>query len=81
MLISEVDETEIFKICLEYWNVLAGDLYRENPFTSPSNPFPFMSRLSSQPQGRRALYSGVLTKVRTECCRGPGERVGVLGIR
>lgn len=32
LLISEVDETEIFKICLEYWNSLASDLYRENPF-------------------------------------------------
>ena len=70
VLISEVDETEIFKICLEYWNVLAGDLYRENPFTSPTNPFPFMARVSSQPQGRRALYSGVLTKVGG---RGRGE--------
>ena len=70
MLISEVDETEIFKICLEYWNVLAGDLYRENPFTSPSNPFPFMARVGGgQPQGRRALYSGVLTKVRAGCSR------------
>ena len=26
--ISEVDEVEIFKICLEYWNSLAADLYR-----------------------------------------------------
>ncbi|KAF0307331.1 Exportin-1 [Amphibalanus amphitrite] len=64
VLISEVDETEIFKICLEYWNVLAGDLYRENPFTAPNNPFPFMARVGNQPQGRRALYSGVLTKIR-----------------
>lgn len=28
VLISEVDEVEIFKICLEYWNSLAADLYR-----------------------------------------------------
>ncbi len=29
LLISEVDEVEIFKICLEYWGSLAADLYRE----------------------------------------------------
>lgn len=28
VLISEVDEVEIFKICLEYWSALAADLYR-----------------------------------------------------
>ena len=28
LLISEVDDTEIFKICLEYWNALAADLHR-----------------------------------------------------
>ena len=78
VLISEVDETEIFKICLEYWNVLAGDLYRENPFTSPTNPFPFLARVSSQPQGRRALYSGVLTKVR-QLGGGEGDSGGVRG--
>ena len=30
LLISEVEETEIFKICLEYWNSLAADLYSES---------------------------------------------------
>ena len=29
VLISEVEEKEIFKISLEYWNCLASDLYRE----------------------------------------------------
>ena len=28
LLTSEVDDTEIFKICLEYWNALAADLHR-----------------------------------------------------
>ncbi len=28
VLISEVEDTEIFKIFLEYWNVLVADLYR-----------------------------------------------------
>ena len=30
LLISEVDDTEISKICLEYWNALAADLYRSD---------------------------------------------------
>jgi exportin-1 len=29
-----VDDTEISKICLEYWNALSADLYRESPFRS-----------------------------------------------
>ena len=28
--ISEVEETEIFKICLELWNHIVADLYRQN---------------------------------------------------
>ena len=43
LLISEVDDTEISKICLEYWNALAADLYRESPFSSTASPL-FMSR-------------------------------------
>merc|ERR1719245_2161917 len=34
LLISEVDEVEISKICLEYWNALSCDLYRESPFST-----------------------------------------------
>ncbi|TGZ75792.1 hypothetical protein CRM22_000184 [Opisthorchis felineus] len=30
LMLSEVDEREIFKICLEYWNLLVGDLYRDS---------------------------------------------------
>ena len=43
LLISEVEEVEIFKICLEYWNSLCADLYRESPFSSSASPL-FMSR-------------------------------------
>lgn len=34
VLISEVDDMEIFKICLEYWNALAAVLYQEHPYQS-----------------------------------------------
>merc|ERR550532_2332810 len=43
ILISEVEEVEIFKICLEYWNILAADLYRESPYAAGASPL-FMSR-------------------------------------
>ncbi|CAH0775387.1 unnamed protein product [Bemisia tabaci] len=49
IMISEVEEVEIFKICLEYWNALAIELYRED--------FSF-------PHFRRDIYPPVLTKVR-----------------
>lgn len=32
IMISEVEDVEIFKICLEYWNSLAADLYKEKPY-------------------------------------------------
>ena len=32
--ISEVEETEVFKVTLEFWNSLAGELYRESPTSS-----------------------------------------------
>lgn len=61
VLISEVEEKEIFKICLEYWNNLAADLYRENPFSSSFSPL-MLAEQSVPP--RRQLYLPVLSKVR-----------------
>ena len=62
ILISEVEETEIFKICLEYWNSLAAELYRDSPF--PSNPL-LLARSNSQDlPPRRILYNPILSKVR-----------------
>ena len=29
-----MEDTEVSKICLEYWNALSADLYRESPFRS-----------------------------------------------
>ena len=62
IMISEVDETEIFKICLEYWNSLAADLYRESPFGSHSTLL--IGRMSDMPL-RRQLYNPILSKVST----------------
>ncbi|XP_075993029.1 exportin-1 [Genypterus blacodes] len=58
LLVSEVEETEIFKICLEYWNHLAAELYRESPFSTSTTPL-----LSDVPP-RRQFYLPVLSQVR-----------------
>ena len=63
VLISEVEEKEIFKICLEYWNNLAAELYRENPFSSSFSPL-MVGEQGVPP--RRQLYLPVLSKV-THC--------------
>ena len=60
VLISEVDDVEIFKICLEYWNILASDLYREAPFSSLS---PILLGLRND-SSRRHQYGDILSKVR-----------------
>ena len=52
VLISEVEDVEIFKICLEYWNSLSSDLYGEGPFATDRR------------HSRRAFYADILTKVR-----------------
>lgn len=65
VLISEVDEVEIFKICLEYWNGLAADLYKDNPFVScPFIPSPIFTSKNLTVPPRRSFYAPVLTKVR-----------------
>lgn len=61
LLISEVDEVEIFKICLEYWSSLASSLYLEK-----HNTFLIMG---DTPPGyanamRQSLYQPILTKLR-----------------
>lgn len=61
VLISEVEEVEIFKICLEYWNGVCADLYKEHPFVV-SSPLVFMTSKNDNP--RRTFYCPVLTKVR-----------------
>ncbi|KAK2194302.1 hypothetical protein NP493_116g05018 [Ridgeia piscesae] len=66
IVISEVEETEIFKICLEYWNSLAADLYshRESPFTSAISSLLIHKQAPNEAPSRRQFYNPVLSKVR-----------------
>ncbi|XP_076306082.1 LOW QUALITY PROTEIN: exportin-1-like [Tachypleus tridentatus] len=65
LLISEVEEVEIFKICLEYWNSLAADLYRENPFSGvATSPVILSCGPGTLVSPRKQLYQPVFTKLR-----------------
>lgn len=57
VMISEVEDVEIFKICLEYWNSLANDLYGEGPFQT--QPLWICNQ-----NYRRTFYAEILSKVR-----------------
>ncbi|CAG9863650.1 unnamed protein product [Phyllotreta striolata] len=57
VLISEVEEVEIFKICLEYWNNLASELYQQ------VGPI-FINKGKDLCNFYRDVYKEVLNKVR-----------------
>jgi exportin-1 len=63
ILISVVEENEIFKICLEYWNHFAACLYRENPFSGTFSPV--LQSQTAAPSIRRQLFQPILSKVTT----------------
>jgi exportin-1 len=63
VLISEVEEIEIFKICLEYWNILSAELYREVPYQQ-TTPSYLRSSNSNNVPTRRQFYNVMLSKVK-----------------
>lgn len=74
--ISQVEEREIFKICLEYWAKLVADLYDEMqkfPMNEMNNPLlnlslggsgVFGGSAGSASSGRRGIYTEVLSNLR-----------------
>ncbi|PSS11884.1 Protein EXPORTIN 1A like [Actinidia chinensis var. chinensis] len=73
--ISYVDDTEVFKVCLDYWNSLVMELFQahnnlDNPAVTANMmglqmPFPGMvDGLASQLLQRRQLYAGPMSKLR-----------------
>lgn len=55
--ISQVDNVEIFKICLEYWGSLAIQLYKECPLPNQI--------VNSSMTMRRAIYEEMLSELRS----------------
>ncbi|GAA0143803.1 transporter [Lithospermum erythrorhizon] len=74
--ISYVDDTEVFKVCLDYWNSLVLELFEahhnlDNPAATANMMglqmpmLPGMANgLGSQLMHRRQLYSGTMSKLR-----------------
>ena len=65
--VSEVKETEIFRICLEAWFMLAEDLYKSdfgNHGSVTNGSGLKLGMNGGQPQSRKFLYSPVLNGVR-----------------
>jgi exportin-1 len=60
--ISQVEEREIFKICLEYWLKLTSELYDESQFTP-------VDESGNAKQIRKDLYSDVLANLRVVVVR------------
>jgi exportin-1 len=69
--ISKIDDTELFKTCLEYWNFLAQELYfterqqqNSNPLGNYQSPLMLGSSSPSTPSTRKHIYAQVLSNVR-----------------
>ncbi|EFC47202.1 exportin-1 [Naegleria gruberi] len=61
--ISKVDETEIFKNCLDYWIYFSRDLYFSEKKASQSNIYePLL--LTRPASARKAIYSRIMSQVR-----------------
>ncbi|XP_072388308.1 exportin-1 [Diabrotica undecimpunctata] len=60
LLISEVEDVEIFKICLEYWNSFAFQLYQEVPHGVAI----FANKAKDYGNFYHDLYKEVLNKIR-----------------
>ncbi|CAK8539240.1 unnamed protein product [Lathyrus sativus] len=73
--ISYVDDTEVFKVCLDYWNILVSELYQpnrslENSAAAATNMMGSQvsvtppGMIDGQPLQRRQLYAGPMSKLR-----------------
>lgn len=63
ILISEVEDVEVFKICLEYWGSLAEQLYRGTG-ALPEHEDKFVHSVPEQQCSRLSIYDPMLSKLR-----------------
>ncbi|KAL6757535.1 exportin [Haematococcus lacustris] len=62
--ISYVENTEVFKTCLDYWNSFLPDIYASAcAMTDTTSVFSF-SPVPQQPLRRKVLFAGILSKLR-----------------
>eukprot|EP00736_Rhodelphis_marinus_P004090 Rmarinus@m.18775 len=60
--IASVDNLEIFKICLDYWNIFAADVYKTA--SAYRRPGLMLSTSPAQDCPRKAVYEPIFAKVR-----------------
>ncbi|XP_040931122.1 protein EXPORTIN 1A isoform X2 [Gossypium hirsutum] len=60
--ISYVDDTEVFKVCLDYWNSLILELFDSHH--NMDNPAVTANMMGLQLLQRRRLYAGTMSKLR-----------------
>eukprot|EP00798_Chlamydomonas_sp_ICE-L_P000521 gene521-1934_t len=61
--ISFVENLEVFKTCLDYWNFFVPDVYASTCAMDPALVFSF-APTTPQPPRRKALFASILTKLR-----------------
>ncbi|XP_014099423.1 exportin-1 [Bactrocera oleae] len=67
VMISEVEDVEVFKICMEYWNNLVEDLYNSETFVGATTHITQTDAVSLAKRNvfpRRRFYGNILSKVR-----------------
>ena len=68
--ISYIDDIELFKTCMDYWNLLVSDVFSTDctSFNLQSNPFSFGGmedgKLGNGAGGRKGLYAATLSQLR-----------------
>lgn len=63
LAISAVDDREVFKVCLEYWNKFVGELYREGAGSGSGSGLFLQSFQAAQT--RKLQYLGILNELRS----------------
>uniref|UniRef100_A0A0K0FKE4 Exportin-1 n=1 Tax=Strongyloides venezuelensis TaxID=75913 RepID=A0A0K0FKE4_STRVS len=62
--ISTIDDTEIFKVCLDFWAELVTDLFRESPFSKSDSQIRLYA-FDSRNSPNRTYYSEVISNLRS----------------
>lgn len=64
LAISDIDDRELFRICLEYWSKLVSGLYGDMAVNSTNASPLMMSPVSNLGGSRRGMYSKIMSSLR-----------------